>query len=67
MITKNTKLLIIAVLSVTASVTGAILATTYMQQVAIAQNRTGSTGGVSFEQHDRFSTDIPGIIANNSI
>ena len=44
MITRNTKLLIITVLSITASVTGAILATIYMQQVAIAQNRTGSTG-----------------------
>jgi uncharacterized membrane protein YkoI len=47
MITKNTKLLIIAVLSITASVTGAIFATTHIQQVAIAQNRTGSAGAAA--------------------
>ena len=61
MITKNTKLLIIAVLSVTASVTGAILATTYMQQVAIAQNRTGSTGGVSLSNMTGSVQIFPGL------
>lgn len=41
MITKNTKLLIIAV-----SITSAILVTTYLQQEATAQNSTSGTGAV---------------------
>jgi uncharacterized membrane protein YkoI len=61
MITKNRKLLIIAVLSVTTSITGAILATTYMQQVAIAQNRTGSTGAVSLSNLTGSVQIFPGL------
>ena len=61
MITRNTKLLIIAVLSVTASVTGAILTTTYMQQVAIAQNRTGSTGTASLSNPTGSVQVFPGL------
>jgi len=60
--TKNTKLLIIAILSITASVTGAILATTYIQQIAIAQNRTGSTGaGVSLSNLTGSVQVFPGL------
>ena len=60
--TRNTKLLIIAVLSVTASVTGAILATTYIQQIAIAQNRTGSTGaGISLSNLTGSVQVFPGL------
>ncbi|MGC1929451.1 MAG: PepSY domain-containing protein [Candidatus Nitrosopolaris sp.] len=47
MIIKNTKLLIIAVLSVTTSLTSAIMVSTYLQQVASAQNSTNSTGAVT--------------------
>jgi uncharacterized membrane protein YkoI len=62
MITRNTKLLIITILSITASVTGAILATIYMQQVAIAQNRTGSTGaGVSLNNLTGSVQVFPGL------
>ncbi|HYV52332.1 MAG TPA: PepSY domain-containing protein [Candidatus Eisenbacteria bacterium] len=62
MITRNTKLLIITVLSITASVTGAILTTIYMQQVAIAQNRTGSTGaGVSLNNLTGSVQVFPGL------
>jgi uncharacterized membrane protein YkoI len=48
MITKNTNLLLIAVLAVTASITSGILVTTYMQQAASAQNQnsTSSAGAV---------------------
>jgi uncharacterized membrane protein YkoI len=62
MITRNTKLLIITVLSITASVTGAILATIYMEQVAIAQNRTGSTSaGVSLNNLTGSVQVFPGL------
>ena len=63
MITKNTKLLIIAILSVTASVTGAILVTTYMQQAAIAQNQnhTSSIGVVSLSNLTGSVQVFPGL------
>ena len=63
MITKNAKLLIIAVLSVTSSITGAILVTTYMQQAAIAQNQnsTSNTGIVSLRNLTGSVQVFPGL------
>ena len=47
MITRNTKLLIVVVLTVTVSLTSLILVSTYLQRAAIAQNQNRAQSTVS--------------------